>query len=181
MALFEHLKVPDTFRTEGAGKGPFKIDRELRIRDSLIVNGKVYFDDPMRSKLLKKPLPIPSYRLTIPDSLADRYTLTTDSQNYERDYALIYQFSPLLPTNDPDVYLMEEYAWYNYCQENDCVRILTRGYLRFKIKDRKIVLLHRVALENQSDFIGFGGFSRKKMDGALPGEKIIKFGSDAGN
>ena len=66
--------------------------------------------------------------------------------------------------------------WFNYCQEEGCVRDLTRQYLRFKNKDRKIVFLDRVGLKNQNDFIVFGGFQRKKMEEALPGEKIIRFG-----
>ena len=175
-ALFEYLKIPNPFYTDGAGNGPFKIDPELRVRDSLVIHGKVYFNDPMDSELLKKPLPNKSYRLKIPDSLANRYALTSDSLDYEHDYAMIYQFSPLLPTIDPEIYLMEIYMWFNYCQEEGCVRDLTRQYLRFKNKDRKIVFLDRVGLKNQNDFIGFGGFQRKKMEEALPGEKIIRFG-----
>jgi hypothetical protein len=154
-----------------------KLDQILCVRDSLVVNGKVYFDAPMHSDELKKPLPDQSYRLTIPDSLANKYALTSDIDDYEHDYALIYQFSPLLPTHDPDIYFMEFYSWINICDDGDydgCVRILWREYLRFRIKGAKIALTESHG--SMQEFIGFGGFQRKKMQEALPGEKIKHFG-----
>lgn len=175
-ALFHYLLIPDPYFTEWAGKGPFKIDQMLRTRDSLIVNGKLYFDTPMQSENLKRPLPARSYRLTIPDSLANQYALTSDTADYEHDYALIYQFSPLLPTKDSEIYFMEYHRWFNLCDGDGCVRMLLRGYLRFRVKGTDIALIDTYGNENDDRFWGFGGFQRIKMEEALPGERIKQFG-----
>jgi hypothetical protein len=76
---------------------------------------------------------------------------------------------------------MEHYNWTNGCGKGDeadtsCIRILNREYLKFKIEGKKIILLEGLLLRNQLDFLGLGYFSRKKMEDALPGEKITKFG-----
>lgn len=175
-ALFNYLQTPDPYMTDVVGKGPSKIDQVLRTRDSLIVYGRVYFDDPMYSDQLIMPLQTQSYQLTIPDSLANRYALTLDTSDYELDYALIYQFSPLLPTKDPQIYFMEFHKWFNKCGDDRCVRILYRGYLRFSVKGKEVVFLEAYGNnENKNNIIGFGGFERKEMEEALPGEKIFKY------
>ena len=176
-ALFEYLRQPEPYFREDAGNGPFKIDPVLYRREILTINEKRYFKNRMHSKLLKEPLPAQSYRVTIPESLVDRYVLAPDSIGYERDYAVIFQFSPLLPTKDLNIYLMEEHLWFNRCQGDDCYRMLSRGYLRFRKQGRKIVFIDKVSIESHDDFIGFGGFSRKKMEAAQPGDKILRFGS----
>lgn len=175
-AIFVYLEEPDFFLNMLTGKGRIKLDPLLCRRENLIMNGKVYFDDPMRSDSLKYPLFKKTYRLVIPDSLTRKYEYTGFDKDYEHDYAIIHQFSPLLPTTEPNIYLMEHYIWANICKGNDCVRLLNRDYLKFKIEGRKVMSLDGVLLRNQIDFIGFGAFSKKKMEEALPGEKIAKFG-----
>lgn len=140
------------------------------------MNGKIYFNDPMRSNQLNYPLPTQKYHLTIPESLAYKYTYTGEDKDYEHNYAIIHQFSPLLPTKEPNIYLIEYHIWASSCGEEVCVRALNREYLKFKVENEKVTFIEGVALYNQMDFIGFGGFSKKKMDEALPGEKIVRFG-----
>lgn len=175
-AIFTYLERPDFFLDMLTGKGRIKIEPFLCRRERLSANGRVYFDDPMRSDILKYPLPNKTYQLVIPDSLSDKYEYTGSDKDFEHDYAIIHQFSPLLPTIEPNIYLMEHYIWANTCKGEDCVRFLNRDYLKFKIEGYKIICLDGVLLRNQIDFIGFGGFWRKKMEEALPGEKIIRFG-----
>jgi hypothetical protein len=175
-AIFGYLQQPNFFFDMLTGKGLSKIDPLLCLRETLSTNGKVYFGEPMHSDLLKYPLPKKTCQLVIPDSLNGKYRYTDDDKDYEHDYAIIYQFSLLLSTKEPNIFLMERHIWANTCEEDDCVRFLSRGYLKFKIEGQEIVRLDDVILYNQIDFIGFGGFWRKKMDEALPGEKIIKFG-----
>ena len=175
-AIFEFLREPNFFLDMLTGKGLIKIDPVLCCRKSLSTNGKVYFDDAMYSDLLKYPLPNKKLRLVIPDSLTGKYEYTSSDMDYEHDYAIIHQFSPLLPTKEPGIYLMERYVWANSCIGSGCVRILDRGYLKFEVREEKVILLSDVPLQNQPDFIGFGSFPRKKMEEALPGEKITKFG-----
>lgn len=175
-AIFEYLKQPNIFLDLLTGKGLTKLDPLLCGRETLSMNGKVYFDEPMSSDLLKYPLPKKTYRLVIPDSLAGKYRYTDDDKDYEHDYAIIHQFSPLLPTIEPNIYLMEHHIWANMCEDDHCVRLLSRGYLKFKIENQNIIVLDGVSLASGIDFIGFGGFWRKKMDEALPGEKIVRFG-----
>lgn len=178
-ALFLYLANSEPLCTGWTSKGLDKIDVSLRVRDTCRVYGNTYFEEPMRSDLLKLPLPTHAYQLSIPDSLAHQYELISDDQDYEHDFALIYQFSPLLPTHDPEIYLMEIYIWDNCCEGDGCVRILSRRYLRFKIQHREITELESIYMpekDGPNDFIGFGGFPRKMMDEALPGDKITKFG-----
>lgn len=175
-AIFEYLRQPNYFLDDLTSKGPIKIDPLLCTRKVLATNGKVYFTDPMRSDLLKFPLPQKTFQLAIPDSLAGLYIYTGDDTDFEHDYSTIHQFSPLLPTQEPTVYLMESYTWASSCEEIGCVRFLSRGYVKFRIEDRNVKYLDDELLHHQIDFIGFGSFSRKKMEEALPGEKIVKYG-----
>ncbi|MCE7924854.1 MAG: hypothetical protein DYG98_17525 [Haliscomenobacteraceae bacterium CHB4] len=116
----------------------------------------------MRSDLLKNPLPETRQRLIIPDSLKNTYRYTGKLKDYEHDYATILQFSSLLPTKEPNIYLMEFYTWGNTCHETGCVRLLNRFFLKFKIENQKVISLDGVLLKGQADFIGFGNFSRTK-------------------
>ena len=177
MAIFEYLKQPNIFLDMLTGKGLIQIDPLFSKREIFTVNGKIYFSDHMRSELLKIGLPNTSYSISIPDSLAGKYRLTGNDMDYEHDYGIIHQFSPLLPTIENDIYLMEHYVWANHCISTSCTRALSRRLLKFKTNGQIITFLTEIPLRNQIDFIGFGGFSRKKMDEALPNAKIIKFGS----
>ena len=88
-AIFEFLKQPNPFFDILTGKGLTKLDPLLCRREEIRVNGKVYFNDPMRSDLLKHPLPETRQRLIIPDSLKNTYRYTGKLKDYEHDYAII--------------------------------------------------------------------------------------------
>jgi hypothetical protein len=176
-AIFEYLKTPDFYATTLIGKGKIKIEPLLCTRGRLLVNGKTYFEQPMRSSLLQYPLPEKKSRLVIPDSLLWKYTYTDDDKDYEHDYAIIYQFSPLFAAKEPGLFLMEHHVWANGCLDGYCVRFLSRGYLKFKIEAGKISYVDGEMLYDQVDFIGFGSFLEKRMEKALPGEKMTKFGN----
>lgn len=138
-AIFLYLLQPEEniFNQIFIGKGLIKIDPELCQRKSLITNGKVYFEDQMSSDMLKNHFSKSIYRLVIPDSLRDKYEYVGFDKDFEHDYAIIHQFSPLLPTIEPNIYLMEHYSWTNACGINDditCVRVLDREFLKFKIQ-----------------------------------------------
>ncbi|MBV6439362.1 MAG: hypothetical protein EPGJADBJ_01001 [Saprospiraceae bacterium] len=173
-AIFEFLRQPNFFFDQLTGKGLTKLDPLLYRREEIRINGKVYFHDPMRSGLLKYPLPEIKQRLIIPDSLKNTYQYTGELKDYEHDYATILQFSPLLPTKEPDIYLMEFCTWGNTCHETGCVRLLSRSFLKFKTENQKVIFLNEY--NGQSDFIGFGSFPRKQMEEAGPGDKITKYG-----
>ncbi|MBV6439360.1 MAG: hypothetical protein EPGJADBJ_00999 [Saprospiraceae bacterium] len=175
-AIFEFLRQPNSFFDLLVGKGLTKLDPALYGREEIRVNGKVYFDDPMRSDLLKYPLPKTRQRLVIPDSLKNMYRYTGELKDYEHDYAIILQFSPLLPTKEPGIYLMEHYTWGSACDETGCVRLLNRHFLKFKIENQKVKSLGGMSLKGQADFIGFGSFPRKQLEEAGPEDKITKYG-----
>ena len=59
------------------GKGPIKLDPELFARDSLRIDGKTYFNDPMYSQVLKIQKHKKAFNLIIPDSLASKFVYTT--------------------------------------------------------------------------------------------------------
>lgn len=176
-AIFTFLRHCDPYKEFIAGNGLVKIDPILMRRNELINNSKVYFNYPMKTDLLKLPLSKASYQLTIPDSLLYRYALIDTAEDYEHDYSIIHQFSPLLPTEISDVFLMEHVVWANSCTVDVCVRMLLREYMEFKIIDGFIVCQNELAHKFGSDILGFGGFKKKKMEEALPGEKI-KFGGE---
>ena len=175
-AVFEYFKHSHDVFSIYFGKGLEKIDPLLRTRDSIVANGKVYFSDPMQTDLLRHPLTSKRFVLVIPDSLIDRFTYTNKDSDYEHDYALIHQFSPLLPTIEPGIFLMQHYYWSNACHETGFLRMLNRSFVKFKIMNDDVTYLEIIPLNNKNDLIVFGSFSRKKMEEALPGEKIVKFG-----
>ena len=169
-AVFEFLKRKK-FYYHQTGKGLPQIDPVLRRRDTLRINGKIYFDKPMNSHLLKYPFSNKSSQLSIPDSLSHIYIFPSNS-DHENSYAVIHQFSPLLPTNTPDIFLMEYYIWGNSCEEDDCIRWLAIKFLKFQVKDNKVTYLDAVLLYDTPVFFGIGNFSKTQMEMALPGEKI---------
>lgn len=176
-AIFMYLNSSNVFFGHLTGKGLTKIDPLLCSRETLIINGTVYFGQPMHSDLLKYPLPRKTYQLIIPDSLTGRFGYVDErDEDYEHDYAIIHQFSPLLPTKEANVFLMEHHIWANSCDDRGCYRALDRCYLKFRVENQKITRLESEFLTSMTDFIGFGSFSRKKMEEAKPGEKIVKFG-----
>ncbi len=177
-AIFAYFQQCDPLKGFIVGKGMEKIDPVLVRREKLVENGKVYFDYPLSTEFLSY-LPKEKYRLTIPDSLSDKYTTET-GQDYEHDYAIIHQFSPLMRTKTPEVFLMEHAVWNNTCGEESCYRTLVRKYIEFKIIDGVIVCQNELQLRDKADIIGFGGFKKKKMEEALPGEKIKRFGGGGG-
>jgi hypothetical protein len=70
---------------------------------------------------------------------------------------------------------MEMYMWFNSCEEDDCIRMLFREYLRFRVKGKEVAFINMYGNnKNDNAFLGGGRFSRKKMEEALPGEKISK-------
>ncbi|MBV6443649.1 MAG: hypothetical protein EPGJADBJ_05432 [Saprospiraceae bacterium] len=175
-AIFEYLNDNDSFGDILTGKGLSKIDPLLSKRETLTTNGIIYFKNPMHSNRLKSPLPRESFLLVIPDSLANRYRYVGNDQDYEHDYSIIHQFSPLLPTIAQDTFLMEHYLWANSCDDQGCIRGLKRSYLSFKIVGQKVQFLEDLSISDQNGFIGFGGFPRKQMEEAGPGDKITKYG-----
>lgn len=174
-AIFLYLTTKNILLDDIVGKGRIKLDSNLIVRDSLVILGKRYYNEPMTSTFLKKLGKIKQLKLSIPDSLANIFIYAEKDSDYEHDYAIIHQFSPLLPTIEKDIYLMEHYIWMNFCDEKTCVRALDRYYISFKIKANQVSINEKFPYYNKPDFKGFGPFSRKKMDEALPGEKILKF------
>jgi hypothetical protein len=175
-AIFAYLNANDSFGDILTGKGLSKIDPILSKREMLSTNGVIYFKKPMHSERLKPFLPRKSFLLVIPDSLANRYRYVGNDQDYEHDYSIIHQFSPLLPTIEQDTFLMEHYLWANSCYDNGCIRGLQRSYLSFKVTRQKVQFLEDLTTSDQNGFIGFGSFPRKQLEEAKPGDKITKYG-----
>jgi hypothetical protein len=90
-AVFEFLKRKK-FYYHQTGKGLPQIDPVLRRRDTLRINGKIYFDKPMNSHLLKYPFSNKSSQLSIPDSLSQIYIFPSNS-DHENSYAVIHEYS----------------------------------------------------------------------------------------
>lgn len=163
-AIFQYLSQPSRFMDELTGKGLTKIDPLVCVRDTVVFNRGACFAEPMHSDELKYPLSKKSYQLTIPDSLANKFRYTGPGKDYGLDYAIIHQFSPLLPTVEPKVFLIEHYLYANKCEDYDsCVRVGIRDYLKVRIEKDKIVFLEGIAID-WDDFCGFGGFSKRELE-----------------
>lgn len=175
--IFTYLDQCNPHRSRFVGNGLIKIDPILIRRDKLINNGKIHFNYPLSTELLKNPMLKSKQRLTIPDPLRNKYELIKPSEDYERNYSIIHQFSPLLSTNSSNIYLMEHAVWANGCSERQCLRMLLREYIAVKIIKDTIFCQNELTHKTSPDLIVFGGFNREKMEKALPGEKIIKYGS----
>jgi hypothetical protein len=172
--VFEFLKQPNPFLDMLISKGLTKLDPLLCRRAEIRIGEKVYFDFPLHSDLLKYPLPENKQQLIIPDSLKHKYQYTGGLKDYEHDYGIIFQFSPLLPTKEPSTYLMEFCTWGSVCDEAGCIRLLNRFFMKFRIENQKIIFLDED--NGGGDMISFGGFSRKQLEEAKPGDKITKYG-----
>jgi hypothetical protein len=123
----------------------------------------------MNSRLLKQPVPKKFCRFVIPDSLAHKYRYITTEKSYVHDLATIFQFSPLLPTAETNIFLMEWYIWSNSCddpnaQNSMCYRMAFRGYAKFEVVRNKVIFRERIRSEDDAmDFISFRGFPQKNM------------------
>ncbi len=161
------------------GKGKTKIDPKLCRRPKLEVNGKLYFDKPMYTTILKKQGKAKSYRLVIPDNEMDQFAFTESDQDFEHDYGIIHQFSELLSTTESNISLLENYTWTNGCDLGDdtlCIRVLERCFLKFEIKSGDVKFVDALLLsQDQADILLFGHFSGIKMRAAQPGDKISEF------
>jgi hypothetical protein len=177
-AIFIYLAQPTIVHNSYStlGKDRIEIDPLICLRETLVINGKVFFGTPMHSDSLIYPLPQVKYKLAIPDSLIKKYRYAAEDNDYKFDYGIIHQFSPLLPTKEPNIYLMEHHYWSNMCEKETCIRSLKRHYLKFSIINNRINYLNQVETTNIVNYKTFGAFWRKKMEQALPGEKIAKFG-----
>lgn len=177
-AVFEYFNhVTYTFGdiTLFTGKGPVQIAPLLTLRDTLRLNGKAYFGAMAGSESIKLPVSKKSYPLIIPDSLAAKFRYLGDSMDYERDYAMIYLFSPLLPTDSANVFMMQYDVWSSYCSDGDCTRYLLRELVKFRLEHGKVCYVEEVSQPNGLvNLCTFGNFSQKEMENALPGEKIKK-------
>lgn len=164
-AIFQYLEQA-TFINILSGKGLTKIDPLLRTRDTTIFMGKVVFDDPMRSDELKYPIPPKLYQLVIPDSFAKKFRYTGFEKDYGFDYAIIHQFSPLLPTLESNIFLIEHYLWANMCEEKDCIRGVQRKYLKCIIENHKVSFLEEINTSNENEYYGYGPIpiSRQELD-----------------
>lgn len=170
-AIIAYLEDPSTHQ-DIFGKGKIQIDPILEVRKSLESNGVVYFNDPLRSSLLKTPVPDRKARFVIPDSLKQKYTYLEDRSDMEHDYTVIHHFSMLLPTNKPDTYLMEHIEWFNLCLDSTCGRMLKREFIQVALKKEAAFDISIVNIYEQTDLIAFGFFNQEQMDQARQGEKL---------
>ncbi len=166
-----YLEDPSTHQ-DVFGKGKIQIDPILEVRKSLESNGVVYFNDPLRSSLLKTPVPDRKARVVIPDSLKYKYTYLEDRSDMEHNYAVIHHFSMLLPTDIPDTYLMEHIEWLNLCVDSTCGRMLKREFIQVALKKGAAFDISIVNIYEQTDLIAFGFFNQEQLDKAKPGKKL---------
>ncbi len=163
-AIFQYLGQPTRFMNDLTGKGLPKIDPVLCVRNITTFRGGLCFAEPMHSDELKYPMSKKSYQLTIPDSLAKKFRYTGPEKDCGLDYAIIHQFSPLLPTIEPNVFLMEHYLYANMCEGNgSCIRAGTRDYLKVRIEKDEIIFLEGIVID-WDDFCGFSGFSKRELE-----------------
>lgn len=164
-AIFQYLQQPSVYRDELLGKGLTKLDPLLCIRNTFSMNGKAYFEESMRSNELKYPLPEKSYQLIIPDSLTGKFRYTGSEKDYKHDYAKIHQFSPLLPTKESNVFLIQHYFWGNICIDTFCNRGVNRNYLKFRVENERIIFIGQVESSNPAyDFLGWGTFPKRELE-----------------
>ena len=164
-AVFQYLQQPSIYRDQMSGKGLIKLDPLLCVRNTFSMNDKAYFEESMLSDDLKYPLPEKNYQLVIPDSLVSKFRYTGSEKDYAQDYAMIHQFSPLLPTMEPNIFLVQHYIWGNICIDTFCNRTVYRHYLKFKIENRKITFVEPVSSANSDyDFLGWGTFPKRELE-----------------
>ncbi len=165
-AVFLYLSQGDKIADLFKGTGLTKIDPILRTRDTIWMKGDFCFIDAMYNDELAYPLQKSILHLAIPDSLSNKYKYTEPGANNDLDFsATIYLFSPLLPTKNPAVFLMERYVWISNCSEGSCARGMFRGYLRFEVQSQQVIFMEEVDQgEDANDFCGFG-LDEKEMKG----------------
>ncbi len=155
------------------GPHKIKVDPVIRDRPVTMANGKQYFTNPMYSCEIIPGVKSKPFKINPADKRFAAYQLAIDTTDFEFDYAMSFQFTPLYSTVEKDVYLLGVYAWTNACTDNSCMRCLLRDYLVFQIKDNEIHFIKLTNIEEGEDMICFGGFSKKRMMKSKPGEKWI--------
>lgn len=155
------------------GEGVPKIDQALFVRTQIIA-GIDTIKGPMRSNLHIAPTTGKTYRLVIPDSLTHKYRYTDEHDtDYKHDYAIVHQFSPLLPTKERNIFFMEHYLWANGCEEGKvCIRFLARWLVKLKVEGKKITIIGNESPKNQGELWVFGYYEKYKLQEAKPGDKI---------
>ncbi len=171
MAIFQHLNSETTDFFNQFSKGLPKINPWLCARDTIRQKDTLYFFGSLDFDLITKPIAKDSFRLTIPDSLKLKYRYIGETSNNMRDFATIYEFSPLLPTADPKIFLIQEFIWHNDCgdlkalQDTICTRFGSRRFLKFKIENNKIDFVEPVGIPNDNnDVLFFPWFHRRKLN-----------------
>lgn len=155
------------------GPHKIKIDPVIRDRPVTISNGKQYFIAPMTSCEIIPGWKSKPFKISPADKRFAAYQLAPDTTDLEFDYAMAFQFTPLYPAVEKDLYLLGVYVWINSCVENSCMRCVLRDYLIFSIKENKIHFVKLINIEEGDDMICFGGFSKSRMMKSKPGEKWI--------
>lgn len=155
------------------GPHKIKVDPIVRDRPVTMANGKQYFTNPMNSILLKQGVKSRPFKISPSDKRFDAYLLAVDTTDFEFDYALSFQFTPLYPAVEKDVYLLGVYAWINSCSVSICSRCLLRNYLKFQVIDKNIQFIEFMNIEEGEDMLCFGAFSKSRMMKSKPGEKRI--------
>jgi hypothetical protein len=155
------------------GPHRIKVDPVVRDRPITMANGKQYFTNPMYSCKIIPGGKYKPFKISPADKRFAAYQLAVDTTDFEFDYALAFQFTPLYPAIEKDRYWLGIYAWVNSCADNSCMRCLFRNYLEFQIKDDEVQFVAFESIEEGEDMICFGGFSKKRMMKSKPGEKWI--------
>ena len=168
IAVFKYLDSPWVSFINTDGQGLIKLDPLLCIRDTLSMDGRVHFNQPLEFPEFKFPVPSSSYWLVIPDSLSYKYRYTDTLNNYKFDYANIYQFSQLVPSIKPNIYYMQNRVWVNNCgdmiDERDtlCIRSLFCFVLKFSVKKNNVTFIETI--EDGDEYHSVRSFSRRELE-----------------
>jgi hypothetical protein len=88
------------------------------------------------------------YPFSVPDSLKDRIRMVQANADVEHSQETFFYFSPLLPTSENHIYVIQEYSVISFKDEEFLFRVANRTYRFYKILANKIT---RIANRDMSD------------------------------
>lgn len=130
----------ELFPNEPYRLGDMMDEKEVSLNHLNISPASPLFDSIRKEELriLLDQYPTDTIKLIIPDSLKVIYSYYSEDIDVVKDTSPIWFLSPLLPTKEKHVYVMQVYGYYTWGYEGMRKRFMTRRFTKYHIKGRKI-------------------------------------------
>ena len=128
------------FPNETYQLGNMMDEKEVSLNHLNISPTSPLFDSIRKEELgvLLNRYPTDTFNLIIPDNLKDVYSYFSKDIDIVNDTSSIWFLSPLLPTKEKHVYVMQVFGYYSWGYDGVKTRFKVRRFTKYCIKGRKI-------------------------------------------